>query len=86
MELSRIPWLVDVLPDKGLHVGWTINLREAALKHKLGDPSRRLDLDFEDVRLRRIEHAQSQLLGMSACARLLFRGAHTSLVHSCSNR
>ena len=49
MELSRIPRLVDVLPDKSLHVSWTINSCEAALKHELGDPSRCLDLDFEDV-------------------------------------
>ena len=56
-------WFVNVLTNECLHVGGTINSCEAAIKHELGDPSCRLDLDVEDVRLRREQHAQLQVLG-----------------------
>jgi hypothetical protein len=51
-------WLINVLTNECLHVGGAINSREPAIKHELGDPGCRFDLDFEDVRLRREEHAQ----------------------------
>jgi hypothetical protein len=56
-------WVINVLTNECLHVGGTINSCEPAIKHKLGDPGCRFDLNFQDVRLRREEHAQLQLLG-----------------------
>src|SRR5215469_13726066 len=54
---------VNMLTNECLDVGGTINPCEPAIKHELGHPGCRLDLNFEDVGLRRIEHAQFQLLG-----------------------
>jgi len=62
LHSRRILRLVDVLPDKGHHVGRTIDAGQASVEDDLGYPRGCLNLDLQDVRLRREEHPQLQLL------------------------
>ena len=54
---------VEVPPNERLHIGRTINTGEACIKDELGDARGGLSLDLEDVRLRREQHPELELLG-----------------------
>ena len=76
-------WFVNVLTNECLHFGGANNSCESAIKDELGDPGCRLDLDFENVRLGREQHAQLQLLGYwFSLSRTLF-SSYVGLDHFC---
>lgn len=52
-----------MLPNEGLHIGRAIDPGETGVKDELGHPRGGLNFDLQDVRLRREQHPELQLLG-----------------------
>src|SRR5208337_4359550 len=55
--------LVDLLTNERTYIGGTWNASEARIEDQLCHAGRRLDLGFQNVRLRWEQHAELQLLG-----------------------
>jgi len=54
-----------MLPNEGLHIGRAIDPGETGVKDELGHPRGGLNFDLQDVRLRREQHPELQLLGVT---------------------
>jgi hypothetical protein len=59
----RVLGFVEVPPNECLDIGRAIHAREASIEDELGYAGGSVNLDLQDVRLRRKQHPELQLFG-----------------------